>query len=155
MAQGPNYGLQGGSVWAVSDEGTLTIASGGSINVESGGIINVAAGGSIRNSGGLALGNNVTIPGTVSIGGTAGRWAFGSMPLTSGTAIVITGLTQVVAASVTPVTAGINAGTGAGTATSFQIDLSRADTGTVFALGLTGTAAFTGAGTIVWQAMGV
>lgn len=129
--------------------GRTTIADGGSIQVASGGLINVAAGGSVRvPSGGF------NAAGTVSIGGTVGRWAFGSATLTSGTAHVFTGLTQVVAAQATPVTGGINAGTGAGTATGFQLDLSRAANGTAIFLGVTGTSAFTGAGTITFQAFG-
>ena len=123
--------------------------------VESGGTIDVQSGGSVRYAAGAGFSADSVTAGTLTLGGTQGRWAFGSAALTSGTVRIFTGLGQVVSASVTPVTAGINAGTGAGTATSFQIDLSRAANGTVFALGVTGTAAFTGAGTVTWQAFGL
>lgn len=124
--------LQGGSALEIASGGTLAAASAGSVSLPSG----------------------VTFGGNVTIAGTTGAWAFGSAALASGTAMIYTGLSTVQHASVTPVTAGINAGTGAGTATSFQIDLSRAGNGSVFALGLTGTSAFTGAGTVTWAAFG-
>lgn len=120
--------LQGGSVLEVGNGGTLS----------------VLAGGSIQNAGGMSF------SGTVSIGGVPGRWAFGSAALASGTVMVFTGLSQVVSFAITPV----GSGTGAGTATSFQLDLSRAANGSVFAFGLSGTAAFAGAGTVLWNAMG-
>ena len=137
--QTPNYAEQGGTRWVVGSGGTLSIL----------------AGGSVQNAGGASFGAGVTFSGTVGIGGTFGRWAFGSAALTSGTVMFYTGLSQVVSVAVTPVTAGINAGTGAGTATGFQVDLSRAANGSVFALGVSGTVAFTGAGTVVWQAFGL
>jgi hypothetical protein len=124
------------------------------LTIESGGTIDVLAGGSVRYAAGAGFSADSVVAGTLSLGGTVGRWAFGSATLTSGTVPIFTGLGTVFAASITPVTAGINAGTGAGTATSFQIDLSRATNGTVFALGVTGTVAFTGAGTVTWIAMG-
>ena len=124
------------------------------MEVASGGTISILAGGSVQNAGGASFGAGATFAGTVSIGGTAGRWAFGSAVLTSGTVMIYTGLSQVVSAAVSPLTAGINAGTGAGTATSFQYDFSRAANGSIFALGLTGTSAFTGAGTVTFHAFG-
>lgn len=131
--QTPNYAEQGGTRWVIGSGGSLSILSGGSLQV----------------AGGVSFG------GTIAIGGTSGRWAFGSATLTSGTVMFYTGLSQVISVAVTPVTAGINAGTGAGTATGFQVDLSRAANGSVFALGVSGTVAFGGAGTVVWQAFGL
>lgn len=125
----PNYQAQGGSQWVIG--GTLAAAGAASVSLPAG----------------------VTFGGTVSIGGTAGRWAFGSAALTSGTVLIYTGLSQIVSAAITPVTVGNN-GTGAGTATSFQVDMSRAANGTVYAFGVTGTFAFTGAGTVLWTAFG-
>lgn len=92
MPQGPNYGLQGGSTWVVSDEGTLTIATGGSINVESGGAFNVASGGSFNAGPGANFSQ-------ITIGGTLGRWSFGTAGLTAGLGTIATGLTRVVAAN--------------------------------------------------------
>ena len=96
------------------------------------------------------VGGTLTVTGQLSVGGTAGRWAFGSAALTSGTAMIYTGLGQLLSAHVTP----IGSGTGAGTATSFQFDWSRAAQGSIFAFGLSGTTAFTGAGTVLWTAFG-
>lgn len=141
----PVYHRQGGSVLTVDSSGTLQILAGGSFQ---------SAGGASFGAG-ATFGAGASFTGTVGIGGTFGRWAFGSATLASGTTMFYTGLSQVVSVAVTPVTASINAGTGAGTATGFQVDLSRAANGSVFALGVTGTAAFTGAGTVVWQAFGL
>jgi len=111
MPQGPNYGLQGGSQWAVSDEGTLTIATGGTLQVDSGGIINIAAGGSLVNAGGQAFSGSVTFSGSASftgpiaapsitLGGTIGKWAYGTVALTAGLGTLgIPGFTRVFAAS--------------------------------------------------------
>jgi hypothetical protein len=110
--------------------------------LQGGSVLEVVAGGTISVNGGVLL-----------LGGTAGRWAFGTAALTSGTALVYTGLTTVVSANAAAITVGNN-GTGAGTATSFQMDYSRAANGTVYFFGVTGTAAFTGAGTFAWQAFG-
>lgn len=95
MPQGPNYGLQSGSTWVISDEGTLTVATGGSINVESGGVINIASGGSLTGNG-----VNLTAPvfNNITVGGTLGRFAFGTVGLTSGLGTIATGLTRVVSA---------------------------------------------------------
>ena len=131
----PVHFLQGGSV----------------LEVGAGGTINVLSGGSIQNAGGASFGAGASFAGTIGIGGTFGRWAFGSAALASGTAMIYTGLSQVVSFAVTPV----GSGTGAGTATSFQLDLSRAANGSVFAFGLTGTAAYAGAGTVLWQGFGL
>lgn len=69
MPQGPNYGLQGGSNWTISDEGTLVVGAGGSIQVQSGAVINIASGGSIVNGGEQAITGNITIPsgGTITV----------------------------------------------------------------------------------------
>lgn len=115
MPQGPNYGLQGGSTWAVGPSGTLSVLSGGSINVESGGIINIAAGGSFVNSGGQAQSGSVTFSGSVSVtgvlgapalalGGTVGKWSFGTIGLTSGLGTVgLPGFTRVFSAGAWPI----------------------------------------------------
>lgn len=131
--------LQGGSVLEVASSGTVKFAAGGSIQgpvaLES---VNAADG---------------TFAGTISLGGTVGRWAFGSATLASGTALVYTGLSQIVDAGASYL-APLSAGTGAGSATSFQVNPSRFANGTAYFLGLTGTSAFTGAGTITWRAFG-
>ncbi len=129
--------LQGGSVLEVGPSGTIRIL----------------AGGSLTNAGGLSLGSDVSFSGTVSIGGTAGRWAFGSATLDSGTQLVYTGLSQIVAVSATPLKA--SPGTATTSPSSFQIDPSRFANGTFYALGLAGTFGYAGAGTFVWNAFGL
>lgn len=132
------------------------LQQGSVLEVASGGTISVLAGGSIQNAGGQSVASlsatNASFAGTISIGGTAGRWAFGSATLTNGSALVFTGLSQVVSAHVHPL--GAAPGTAAGTASSFQIEASRFANGTIYALGLAGTFNFAGAGTVVWTAFG-
>ena len=152
--------LQGGSVLNVASSGTLLVAAGGSIQ-NSGGMS--AANLSATTFGATALtatngtfgsirATDGTFAGTISIGGTAGRWAFGSATLTSGTSQIYTGLAQIVSAHVHPI--GASPGTGAGTATSFSIEPSRFANGSIIALGLIGTFNFGGAGTVLWTAFG-
>src|SRR5262245_59192558 len=151
--QTPNYGRNKGSTFTVDSGGTIQLLQGGSIQVASGAIISVAAGGSIVNAGGQALTNAAitnltavngtfgsiratdgTFAGTVSIGGTAGRWAFGSAALDTGTALVYTGLSQIAAVYAAPIKA--SPGTATTAPSSFQIDASRFAQGTFYALGL-------------------
>lgn len=131
---------------------------GGSVlEVASGGTISVLAGGSIQNAGGQSVASlsatNATFAGTVSIGGTSGRWAFGSAALDGGTALVYTGLTTIVAAQASPIKA--SPGTATTSPSSFQIDASRFANGTFYALGLAGTFNYGGAGTFTWNAFGL
>ena len=181
--QSKNYRRAGGSVWTIEGRtevlsgGTYRVATGGSIQVESGGVVQIASGGSFVNAGAesfsglktvasggtlqvasggsiqVAAGGGVDIAGTIVLGGTAGRWAFGSIALTSGTALVYTGLSQIIDAQAMFITT-LNSGTGAGSATSFQVNATRYANGTVFFLGLAGTSNFAGAGTITWHAFG-
>jgi hypothetical protein len=163
MPQGPNYGLQNGSQWVVSDEGTLTIGNGGSINVESGGVINVAAGGSFVNAGGQAFSGSVTVSGSLSVtgplgapnitlGGTLMRIAFGTTGIASGVGTVPTGLTRVVAANANPL---LGETQGAGSAAFVFVDLSLSGAGSViYRLGSVGGALWNANATISWQAMG-
>lgn len=163
MPQGPNYGLQGGSNWTVGASGTLVVATGGSIQVESGGILNIAAGGSLVNAGGQAQSGSVVFSGSVSVtgvigapqitlGGTAGRWAFGTVGLASGVGTVATGIPVVVSAGAWSVS-GVQGGLGS--MSSVVVDNSLFASGSVIFRGLAGTLAFTGNnGTINWFAIG-
>lgn len=143
--------LQGGSVFEVASGGTISVLAGGSI--QNAGGQSIASLSATNGTFGSIRATDGTFPGTVSIGGTVGKWAFGSATLTSGTAQIFTGLTQIVGASVHPL--GASPGTGAGTATSFQLEASRFANGTIIALGLIGTFNFGGAGTVLWTAFGV
>ena len=156
--------LQGGSVVEATSGGTVLISSGGSLQVASGGVINVAAGGSIVNAGGQAFAGSTTFSGSVSItgvvgapaitlGGTAGRWSFGTVGLASGVGTIATGMTTVVSAGGWSVS-GVQGG--AGSMSSVVIDNSLFSTGSVIFRGLAGTLAFTGSnGTVNWFAIGL
>lgn len=148
MAQGPNYGLQGGSVWAVSASGTLTIATGGSINVESGGVINIASGGSLTGNG-----VSLTAPvfNIITLGGTLGKWAFGTTGFSAGVGTLATGLGTVKAFTCNPI---LGEASGLGSISSFQIDLSLCNSGSVIFRGVAGTLTPNLGGTISWSAFG-
>lgn len=137
--------FQGGSVLQVAASGTIDAGAAGSVSLPASVLFTTGTVVQFRATDG-------TFAGTVSIGGTVGRWAFGSATLTNGTSLIFTGLSQVVSAHVNAV--GAAPGTGAGTAASFQIEASRFANGTIYALGLIGTFSFTGAGTVLWSAFG-
>lgn len=130
MSNVPVRLLQGGSVLEVASGGTLVVQSGGSI----------------QNTGGMSASS-------LMLGGTAGRWSFGTVGLASGVGTVATGLTTVVSAggwSVSGVQGGL------GSMSSVVVDNSLFSAGSVIFRGLAGTLAFTGNnGTVNWFAMGV
>lgn len=129
-----------------------TLQQGSVLQIASGGTLLVDSGGSIQNNGALAA--DTASFSTITLGGTVGRWAFGTAALASGTAQIYTGLGAVRSAAAFAIS-GASEGTGAGTATSFQFNWSRAANGTIYALGVAGTLPFAGAGTIAWSAFGV
>ena len=170
--------LQGGSVLEVGPSGTISILSGGSFvnaggqsvsgvqSIASGGTLVIAAGGSVQGAAtsGVTLAGSVTVSGSLSVtgvvaapaitlGGTQGRWAFGTVGLASGVGTIATGLTTVVSAggwSVSGVQGGL------GSMSSVVIDNSLFSSGSIIFRGLAGTLAFTGSnGTVNWLAMGV
>lgn len=145
MPQGPNYGLQGGSVWVVGASGTLDAGAAGSVSMPASVMFTNGTVASFR-------ANDGTFVGTITIGGTVGRWAFGSAALDTGTALVYTGLTTIVSVSATPLKT--SPGTATTAPSSFQIDPSRFANGTFYALGLAGTFNYAGGGTLTWQAFG-
>lgn len=133
--------LQQGSVEQIGASGTLLVSSGGSIQVAAGAALNVAD----------AAG--VSFPAGITLGGTAGRWAFGTVGLASGVGTIATGLTTVVSAGGFSVS-GVQGG--AGSLSSVVVDNSLFSSGSVIFRGLAGTLAFTGNnGTINWLAFGV
>lgn len=143
--------LQQGSVLEAAASGTLLISSGGSLQVASGGVINIASGGSIVNGGGIALAGNVSAT-SLTLGGTLGRWSFGTSALTSGVGTVATGLTRVYAANANAI---LGEAQGAGSASHVMLDLSLAGAGSViYRLGSVGGGVWAANGTISWQAMG-
>lgn len=164
MPQGPNYGAQGGSVWTIGASGTLAVASAGSVQVASGGVIAIASGGSVRvasggaidiASGGSLTGNGVSLTAPVfniiTLGGTLGKWAFGTTGFTGGVGTLATGLGTVKAFTGNPI---LGEASGLGSISSFQIDLSLANTGSVIFRGVAGTLTPNLGGTISWSAFG-
>lgn len=98
---------------------------------------------------------NLSAPGTatlgvLSLGGTVGRWAFGTAALTSGVGTIATGLASVISASASPLGGNI----GVGTISSLQVDLSLASSGSVIVRGLAAGLAFSANATVSWQAFG-
>jgi hypothetical protein len=101
----------------------------------------------------LTIGGTVNVTGVLLLGGTAGRWAYGTLGLASGVGSVQTGLTTVVAAWAN-VLSGVQGG--AGSMSSAVIDPANFANGSVIFRGLAGTLAFTGNnGTVAWAAFGV
>jgi hypothetical protein len=168
--------LQNGSVLNVASGGTLVIAAGGSIQnsggvsgnvtIPSAGTLLVAGGGSLQTAAtsGVTAAGSVTVSGSLSVtgvvaapqitlGGTPGRWAFGTLGLASGVGSVLTGLTTVVSAGGWSLS-GVQGG--AGSMSSVVIDPVNFSTGSVIFRGLAGSLAFTGSnGTVAWFAIGV
>lgn len=152
--------LQGGSTQEVAASGSIVVKSAGSVQVESGGVINVAAGGSFINAGGQAFSGSVVASGSLSVtgvvaapaitlGGTFGRWAFGTVGLTSGVGTITTGLNRTIAAG-----ANINGRPGLGSLLTVTHDLSLSDTGSVIFWAGTQAGSYTGNATISWWAFG-
>lgn len=140
--------LQGGSVLEVASGGTLNVLAGGSI-VNAGANANS---GSVTFSGSLSVTGVIGAP-AITLGGTAGRWAFGTVGLASGVGTVATGLTTVVSAGGFSVS-GVQGG--AGSMSSVVVDNSLFSSGSIIFRGLAGTLAFTGNnGTVNWMALGV
>lgn len=134
----PVYHLQQGSVLVVGASGTILVESGGSI----------------QSSGGIALGGTLTV-GVLALGGTAGRWAFGTTTMTAGgSAIVNTGLTTILSAVATPITAGTVINGGAGTY-AIQQDAARYANGSAIFMSVAGGTVTPGGGTIAWAALGL
>lgn len=117
--------LQGGSVLQVASSGTISVQSGGGLVLDAGAVF--------------------------SVGGTVGRWAGGTVALTSGVGTVATGLTRVLSASVQPVSADPP---GLGSFTTAVIDLSLSGAGSVIIRAGAGTLPYTNNGTAAWLAFG-
>lgn len=141
--------IQIASGGAMSNAGLKTLLSGGSFVIASGGSMQVAAGGAIN----VAGTSGFSAPAGITLGGTAGRWAFGTLGLASGVGSVSTGLTTVVSAWANSLSAVQG---GAGSMSSAVIDPVNFANGSVIFRGLAGTLAFTGSnGTVSWAAFGV
>jgi hypothetical protein len=134
--------LQGGSV--------LQIASGGTLQIDSGG--------SVQSSGGASYAN-VTAIGTLTagmlvLGGTVGKWAYGTATMTAGGSVFVnTGLTTVVSAAANALAARAAVNAAGGTYT-VQIDPARFANGSITLLSVAGGTVTPGGGNIAWIALG-
>ncbi len=137
MAQGPNYGLQGGSQWIVDSSGTLTVNSGGSAVVASGGNLYIAAA------------SGINLPSGVTLGGTVFRAAYGTVALASGVGTIATGLTRAYSAGGVPA-----ARPGAGSTLFVAVDLSLGNAGSVILYAGSANGSVTGDSTVSWWAFG-
>jgi len=152
--------LSGGSIQSA---GVISVASGGIINVLSGGTLNVLAGGSIQNAGGNSNSGSQVFSGSVSVtgvigapaitlGGTIGKWAFGTTSLASAVGTLgIPGFTRVFAATANSI---LGEASGAGSTTTVQIDLSLAAAGSIIFHTSIGTLPAVVGGTVSWAAFG-
>jgi hypothetical protein len=144
----------------VSDYNTpiRTLQQGSVLQIASGGTISVSAGGSIQNAGGMSAAN-VTATGTVSagmlvIGGTVGKWAYGTATMTAGGSVFVnTGLTTVVSAAANTLAAraAVNA---AGGTYVVQVDPARFANGSITLLSVAGGTVTPGGGNVTWMALG-
>ncbi len=139
--------LQGGSVLEIASGGTVSVLAGGSL-------VNAGASsqsGSVTFSGSVSVTGVIAAP-AITIGGTTGRWAFGTVGLASGVGTVATGLANIVSAggwSVSGVQGGL------GSMSSVVVDNSLFSSGSIIFRGLAGSLAFTGSnGTVNWFAIG-
>jgi len=134
---------------AVSVAGLETVLTGGTLLVNSGGSVQVASGGAVS----VAAATGFSAPAGITLGGTAGKWAFGTLGLASGVGSVQTNLTTVISAGGWSLS-GVQGG--AGSMSSVVIDPINFANGSVIFRGLAGTLAFTGNnGTVAWFAMGL
>jgi hypothetical protein len=131
--------LQGGSVEQTAASGTQLISSGGSIQVAAGGNIYVTDAAGITFQAGLSL------------GGTVGRWAFGTAGFSGGVGTVATGLTRVISVNIQPVSADAP---GLGSFVTSVVDLSLAGAGSFIMRAGAGTLPYANGGTYAWQAFG-
>lgn len=145
----------------MSDYNTpVRLLQGGAVlQVASGGTISISAGGSVQNAGGASFAD-VTATGTVtagvlSLGGTVGRWAFGTATMTAGGSVFVnTGLTTVVSAvsNALAARAAVNA---AGGTYDVQVDPARFANGSITLLSVAGGTVTPGGGNVSWAAFGV
>lgn len=115
--------------------------------LQNGSVLNITASGSIN----MAAGAVFSAPSGLTVGGTLGRFAFGTVALTSGVGTVATGLTRVISASVQPVSPDPP---GLGSFTTAIIDLTLSAAGSIIIRAGAGTLPYTNNGTAAWMAWG-
>jgi len=149
----------------MSDYNTpIKILQGGSVlQVASGGTISISAGGSIQNAGGQSSAGSQVFSGSVSVtgviaapvitlGGTIGKWAFGTTTLTSGVGTLgFPGFTRVMSANANII---LGEASGLGSATSVHTDYTLAGAGSVIFRAVAGTIGYGANINIGYSAMG-
>src|SRR5512138_2366800 len=140
--------LQQGSVEEIAASGTLLVSTGGSVQIASGGVLNIAAGGSLTGNG-----VNLTAPvvSNITIGGTLGRWAFGTVGLTSGLGTIATGMTRVISANAAGL---LGEAPSIGSVHWVLADLSLSGAGSVILRAGSANGQFGANCTVAWQAFG-
>ena len=133
--------LQGGSVLEVGPSGTINVLAGGSIQNA----------GAQSNSGPQSFSGSVTFSGSVSVtgviaapaitlGGSIGKWSFGTATLTSGVGTLgFSGFTRVMSANANII---LGEASGLGSATSVHTDYTLAGAGSVIFRAVAGTSGY-------------
>lgn len=141
----------------------IKLRQGGTVlEVGAGGTINILAGGSIQNAGANSNSGSVTFSGSLSVtgvigapaltlGGTLGRWSFGTSALTAGLGTIATGLNRVVAANAVTV---LGEPPSAGSALFVLVDLSLSASGSVIYRAGSANGQFGAGATVSWAAFG-
>ena len=135
----------------------VSILQGGSVlNVASGGTIVIASGGSIQNAGGVSLGAGASLTNpalnVITLGGTIGKWSFGTATLTSGVGTLgYPGFTRVMSANANII---LGEASGLGSPTSVHTDYTLAGAGSIIFRAVAGTIGYAANVNIGYMAMG-
>jgi hypothetical protein len=143
----PTYRRQQGSVFTIDSGGTLQVLAGGSIQNAGG----QSSSGSQVFSGSVSVTGVIGAP-AITLGGTLGKWAFGTLSLTSGVGTLgVPGFTRVLSANANAV---LGEASGNGSATGVHIDLSLSGAGSVIFRALAGTLGYAANQVITYNCFG-
>lgn len=132
--------IAGAGLWEVQSGGTLLVSSGGSVQIPSGGQLRAAAA------------TGISAPAGILMNGTVGKWAFGTLSLTSGVGTLgVVGFTRVMAATANAI---LGEASGNGSATGVHVDLTLSGAGSVIFRALAGTLGYAANQVISYQAFG-
>lgn len=139
--------LQQGSVLEVGPSGTVSILAGGSIQNAGG----QSFSGSVTFSGSLSVTGVLAAP-AITLGGTIGKWAFGTATLTSGVGTLgFPGFTRVYAANANVI---LGEASGLGSPTSVHTDYTLAGAGSIIFRAVAGTIGYAANVNIGYNALG-